>query len=256
MTAPPCFTAANLARVTTIRHGFFGRAGGVSIGIYASLNAGPGSNDNPTHVAENRARIAGAMGIDADNLLSLYQVHSTIALRVGGPWAGPRPQADALVTTTRGLALTALSADCAPVLFVDEHAGVIGAAHAGWKGAVSGVLEACIATMVEAGAQPSRIVAAIGPCIHQPSYEVGPEFRDAVLKADADGARFFIAGAGDRLHFDLPGYCLARLSRAGVSAAATPHDTCPAADALFSHRRTVHNGGGDYGRNCAAIALA
>ena len=257
MSAPPCFTAANLARVASIKHGFFGRAGGVSTGIYASLNAGPGSGDDPAHVVENRARIAGAVGVRADRLISLYQVHSAIALRVDAPWSGPRPRADALVTTTPGLALTALSADCAPVLFVDEPAGVIAAAHAGWKGAVGGVLEACVATMVDCGAKPARIVAAIGPCIHQPSYEVGPEFRDAVLKDDTDGARFFIAGAGDRLHFDLPGYCLHRLAHAGVTdVEATPHDTCPAGDTLFSHRRTVRNGGGDYGRNCAAIALA
>ena len=256
MSSPLRFTAPSLARIPTIRHGFFGRAGGVSTGIYAGLNAGPDSSDDPAHVAENRARIAGAMGVATDRLLSLHQVHSAIAVRVDGPWTGPRPQADALVTTARGVALTALSADCAPVLFVDAQASVIGAAHAGWKGAVSGVLEACIATMVEAGAKPARIVAAIGPCIHQPSYEVGPEFRDAVLTTDADGQRFFIAGAGDRLQFDLPGYCLARLQRAGVAdAEATPHDTRPAADTLFSHRRTVHLGGGDYGRNCGAIAL-
>lgn len=255
MTAPLSFTAENLARVGAVRHGFFGRQGGVSTGIYASLNAGPGSSDDPAHVAENRARIAAAVGVAPERLLSLHQVHSAIAVRVEAPWTGPRPQADALVTTTRGLALTALSADCAPVLFVDEAAGVIGAAHAGWKGAVGGVLEACVTEMVAAGAELTRIVAAIGPCIHQPSYEVGPEFRAAVLAADGDGARFFIAGAGDRLQFDLPGYCLSRLARAGVRAEATPHDTCAAADTLFSHRRTVRSGGGDYGRNCAAIAL-
>lgn len=254
---PPRFAAPALAQLGGVKHGFFGREGGVSQGIYASLNAGSGSRDDAGHVAENRARIAAALGVAPTHLLSLYQIHSAIALRVDAPWTGERPQADALVTTTRGLALTALSADCTPVLFADDQAGVIGAAHAGWKGAVGGVLEACVAEMQRAGAEPSRIVAAIGPCIRQGSYEVGPDFLDTVRNADVDSLPFFRAGDGDRLKFDLPGYCRLRLSRAGVTMVETlPLDTYSEEHALFSHRRSVHQNEGDYGRNCAAIVLA
>lgn len=254
---PPRFAAPSLAQLDGVRHGFFGREGGVSQGVYASLNAGPGSRDDAAHVAENRARIAEALGVAPTHLLSLHQIHSATAVRVDAPWTGDRPQADALVTTTRGLALTALSADCTPVLLADDQAGVIGAAHAGWKGALHGVLEACVTEMARAGAAPSRIVAAIGPCIRQGSYEVGPEFLDTFRKADADSLPFFRAGDGDRLKFDLPGYCRLRLSRAGVTMVETlPLDTYSEEHALHSHRRSVHQNAGDYGRNCAAIVLA
>jgi polyphenol oxidase len=254
---PPRFAAPALAQLAGVKHGFFGREGGVSQGIYGSLNAGPGSRDDPEHVAENRARIAQALGVEPSHLLSLHQIHSATAVRVEKPWSGERPQADALVTTTPGLALTALSADCTPVLFADDQAGVIGAAHAGWKGAVSGVLEACVTEMTRAGAVPSRIVTAIGPCIRQGSYEVGPEFLEAFRKADVDSLPFFRAGEGDRLKFDLPGYCRLRLARAGVTIVdMLPLDTYSEEHALFSHRRSVHQKEGDYGRNCAAIVLA
>lgn len=247
----PFASASSLAALKRVRHGFFGRAGGVSGGIYATLNAGPGSRDDPDAVRENRARIAATLQVGPDRLLSLHQIHSARAVRVDGPWRGARPEADALVTTTPGLALTALSADCAPVLMADAEAGVIGAAHAGWRGAVSGVLEACIEEMRAAGA--ARIVAAIGPCIHAQSYEVGPDFRAAF---GAEDAAFFAPGAGDRLHFDLPGYCLMRLARAGVSAEALPLDTYGLGADYHSHRRHVHEGRDDYGRNCAAIVLS
>lgn len=246
--APPAYFAPTIAGV---RHGFFGRQGGVSTGIYASLNAGPGSRDDPDAVLENRRRIAAAFALPSERLVSLHQVHSAICINVSAPWEGPRPEADALVTTTPKLALSILTADCAPVLFADAEAGVIGAAHAGWKGALGGVLEATIAEMRKAGA--THIGAAIGPCIHQDSYEVGPDF---VERFGPQNARFFRAGAGDRSFFDLPGYCAERLKAAGLSRIEiVARDTYTAHESLFSHRRSVHDVESDYGRNCAVIAL-
>jgi YfiH family protein len=235
-----------------VRHGFFGRAGGVSTGVYASLNAGPGSNDDSAAIAENRRRIAAAFG--AEHLVGVHQVHSPRAVFVVEPWPGERPHADALVTTIPGQVLSVLSADCAPVLLADVGAGVIGAAHAGWKGALGGVLEATVQLMREHGAK--RIVAAIGPCIHQDSYEVGPEFEANFLSLDASFIRFFAPGRGDRRHFDLPGFCTARLEGAGLTQVEVlALDTYVAHEVLHSHRRSVHERAGDYGRNCAAIAL-
>ncbi len=253
---PPFATSPALSAIAGIRHGFFGRRGGVSSGIYASLNAGAGSRDDPGAIAENRARIAGAMGVAPDHLLSLYQIHSARAVRVGAIW-DQRPQADAQVTTTPGIALTALAADCAPVLLADSEARVIGAAHAGWKGALGGVLEAAVAEMERAGAKASRIAAAIGPCIHAASYEVGPEFRAAFTAAEPGYGRFFTAGAGDRLHFDLPNFCAGALRRLGLAAVEViPADTCLLANDYFSNRRAFKTGEADFGRNCAAITLA
>jgi len=249
--APPHWTSDALAR---IRHGFFGRRGGVSTGIYASLNAGTGSNDDAEAARENRTRIAGAFNAPLDHLIGVHQVHSPTALFVSAPWPGERPHADALVTTTPGLVVSILTADCTPVLFADEKAGVVAAAHAGWKGAISGVLENTVALMREHGA--TAIAAAIGPCIHQTSYEVGPEFRDRFIATEATYARFFAPGANGKSQFDLPGFCAARLEAAGVSRIeALPLDTYVHDDALFSHRRAVHRNEADYGRNCAAIAL-
>jgi hypothetical protein len=251
--APPHWTAAALGGV---RHAFFGRQGGVSTGIYASLNAGTGSNDDPSAAQENRRRIAAAFGASPNHLIGVHQVHSPTAVFVTEPWPSDRPHADALVTTKRGLVISVLTADCAPVLLADEEAGVIAAAHAGWKGAIGGVLESSIALMVEHGAARDRITAAIGPCIHQPSYEVGAEFAERFTEADPDYARFFASGRDGKFQFNLPAFCAARLVQAGVPDIETiPLDTYAEAEALFSHRRSVHEKAGDYGRNCAAIAL-
>lgn len=252
---PPHWTAHALAGA---RHAFFGREGGVSAGVYASLNAGTGSGDDPEAVAENRRRIAAAFGVALTHLIGVHQVHSPDAVFVDAPWEGRRPHADALVTTTPGLVLSVLTADCAPVLFADATLGVIGAAHAGWKGALGqnnggGVLEACVALMREHGARD--IAAAIGPCIHQASYEVGPEFVARFVEQDAASARFFVAGEGDKLRFDLPGFCAARLGALDVRCEVLPLDTYARSGALHSHRRSVHEKLGDYGRNCSAIAL-
>ena len=238
-----------------MRHAFFGRQGGVSTGIYASLNAGAGSRDAPDAVVENRRRIAAAFALGPDHLVGVHQVHSPIVHVVNGPWPGARPEGDALVTTTPNLALSILTADCAPVLFADAEAGVIGAAHAGWKGAIAGVLDATIARMIEAGAKRERIATAIGPCIAQASYEVGPEFEARFLDADAETARFFAPGAGDRRLFDLPAYCAARLAAAGVRVETLAIDTFVDSVGCFSHRRSLRESADDYGRNCAAIAL-
>jgi polyphenol oxidase len=250
-TPSPAFVASNLRG---LRHGWFGREGGVSTGIYTSLNAGTGSDDDPAAVAENRRRIAGAMGVEATHLTGVHQVHSPTAVFVDAPWRGERPQADALVTTTPGLAISVLTADCAPVLLADADAGVIAAAHAGWKGALGGVLENTVRMMREHGAK--RIAATIGPCIHQASYEVGPEFEAKFREADAAYARFFVPGAGDKFQFDLPRFCADQLRAADVEdVEIAPLDTYAQETTLFSHRCSAHRGEAGYGRNCAAIAL-
>jgi YfiH family protein len=247
MTSPPHWRARTLSQV---RHGFFGREGGVSTGIYASLNAGTGSNDDPEAVAESRRRIAAAIGAD---LIGVHQVHSPDAVFVSAPWAGARPHADALVTTIPGLALSILTADCAPVLFADAKAGMIGAAHAGWKGALGDVLENCVALMRTHGARD--IAAAIGPCIHQASYQVGPEFVQRFVAVDPDNAHYFAPSDGEKSLFDLPGFCAARLATLDVAAEILPLDTYAHPARLHSHRRSVHEKLGDYGRNCAVIRL-
>lgn len=230
------------ADVLGVPHGFFGRAGGVSTGIYASLNCGPGSSDARADVTENRRRVSQALG---GTLLTLYQIHSAQAVMVTEPWEHG-PQADAFATNVTGLALGILTADCAPVLFADVEAGVIGAAHAGWKGALAGVTDAAIAAMESLGAQRSRIAAAIGPCISQANYEVGPEFR----------ARFdskFFAGR----HFDLEGYVAERLADAGIATVARLSACTYARESdFFSYRRATHRGENDYGRQVSAIMLA
>jgi YfiH family protein len=243
--------------LTAFPHGWFGRVGGVSTGLYATLNAGPGSNDDPAAVAENRRRIAAHFGQGPDRLLSAHQIHSALAVVVDGPWHGPRPQVDALVTAMPNLVLSVLTADCAPVLLADQEAGVVACAHAGWKGALGGVLQATIATMETMGAAPARMAAVVGPSIQQASYEVGPEFEAQFLAADGANARFFEAGAGDRRRFDLPAYCVTQLQQAGVNASvALPDDTYAGATRWHSHRRSVHESLSDYGRNCAAIMIA
>jgi YfiH family protein len=247
------WTAGVLAGV---RHGFFGREGGVSSGIYASLNAGTGSNDDPANVLENRRRIASEFGIDRDHLTGVHQIHSPTAVFIDAPWEGERPRADALVTTTPNLAISILTADCTPILFADREAKVIGAAHAGWRGALGGVIENTLSLMEEHGAQRARIAAAIGPTIHQNSYEVGPEFEAEFTAVDPDFARFFVPGSDDRFHFDLPGFCASRLTAAGITQIETlPLDTYAESTRLHSHRRSVHEKAGDYGRNCSVIML-
>jgi len=241
-----------------VTHGFFTRHGGVSTGTYATLNGGQGSQDTSAAVDRNRARIAAHLGIG--QLVTVHQVHGDRAEVVRAAWPGARPRADAMVTDQPGLALAILTADCAPVLLADREARVVGAAHAGWNGALTGVLEATVAAMTRLGAERDRIAAVIGPAISQRAYEVGPEYVERFLDADPDHARFFAGGAniggGDRAMFDLPGFCLHRLREAGVgSAESTGHCTYADEDRFFSYRRATHRGEADYGRLVAAIAL-
>jgi polyphenol oxidase len=251
--------AQPLAELACIRHGFFGRQGGVSDGLYASLNCGFGSGDDPARVAENRTRAVGAAGLDPAGLVTAYQTHSILVAKVERPWRREdSPKVDAMVTATRGITLGILTADCAPVLFADSQASVAGAAHAGWRGAFDGVLEATVAEMVRLGAEPARIRAAIGPCIAQDSYEVGPEFRARFLAAAPANGRFFRPSANrpGHFHFDLPGYVADRLSRAGIGlVAATGGDSCGQRHEYFSYRRATLEGGKHYGRNLSIIAL-
>ncbi len=246
-------------RLRGIRHEFFTRAGGVSGGIFASLNCGLGSGDDPACVHENRARAAARLDLRAPALLSLHQVHGRDVVTVDTPWQeNARPKADAMVTKRSGVALGILTADCAPVLFADDSAGVIGAAHAGWRGLLAGVIEATLAAMVQLGARVDRIAARVGPTIGPDSYEVGPEFPAPFLAGDPANARFFRPAARPGHHmFDLPSACVARLAAAGVAAAsASPADTCRDAARYFSYRRSVLTGERDYGRGLSAIVLA
>jgi len=253
---PKPLTADRLAALPGIAHGFFTRHGGVSQGGYASLNCGLGSKDDPAAVRENRARVAEFLG--ARNLITAHQIHSATALIVDKPWnLDERPRADAMVTATPGLALGVLTADCAPVLFADAEAKVVGAAHAGWRGAIGGVLEATLAVMEELGADRRRIQAAVGPCIGQPAYEVGRDFEQEFLRRDAESARFFSRQVPDaRPHFDLAGYAAQRLARAGVGnlPGASPC-TYALAEDFFSYRRSQARKEADYGRQISAIVL-
>ena len=239
----------------TPRHGFFTRKGGASSGIFAGLNCGAGSSDQAEIVAINRARVAEAMGVTPDTLLTVNQVHSPDVVTVTGPLEG-RPRADAMVTATPGLALAILTADCQPVLVSDPEAGVIGAAHAGWRGALEGVLEATIDAMEALGARRDRMLAVIGPCISQAAYEVGPEFIDAFQADDPASLRYFANGNGDRMLFDLPGFGLHRLRSAGVGQAEwIGHCTYRDSERFYSFRRTTHAGEADYGRLISVIRL-
>jgi len=238
-----------------LRHGFFTRKGGASSGIFQGLNCGPGSTDLAEVVVINRGRVAQAMGVAPDHLLTLHQVHSPDVVPVTGPLSG-RPRADAMVTATPGLVLGVLTADCQPVLFADAGAGVIGAAHAGWRGSRDGVLEATLDAMEQLGAQRANITAIIGPTISQAAYEVGPEFVDGFVLDDPDAARFFASGPNDRALFDLPGYSLSRLRAAGIGQAEwTRHCTYRDEDRFYSFRRTTHRAEADYGRLISAIRL-
>ncbi|MEL7104550.1 MAG: peptidoglycan editing factor PgeF [Pseudomonadota bacterium] len=242
--------------LTGVTHGFFGRAGGASSGVFEGLNCGYGSSDQEDVVRINRARVAGAIGVDESHLVTVFQTHSADVATLDTPHDGPSPEADAMVTATPGLGLAILTADCQPVLFADTGAGVIGAAHAGWKGALSGVLGATVDAMEALGAQRSNIAAVIGPSISQRAYEVGPEFFDRFCETDPDHARFFAKGAGDRMQFDLPGFGLHKLREAGVGSARwSGHCTYSNADRFFSYRRSVHRKEADYGRLISAIRL-
>ncbi|NIZ08534.1 peptidoglycan editing factor PgeF [Pseudooceanicola sp. HF7] len=238
-----------------IRHGFFTRKGGASSGIFHGLNCGPGSSDQAEIVSINRARVAEAMDVAPASLVQVRQVHSSRALPVRDAF-DIAPEADAMATATPGLALAVLTADCQPVLFADPKARVVGAAHAGWRGARDGVLEATLDAMEELGARRQDVKAVIGPTISQRAYEVGPEFLDDFLAEDPDNSRFFANGNGDRLHFDLPSYGLHRLRSAGVASANwTGHCTYSDPARFFSYRRATHEGEADYGRLISVIRI-
>ncbi|HWL31268.1 MAG TPA: peptidoglycan editing factor PgeF [Xanthobacteraceae bacterium] len=248
-----------LSGFSGIRHAFFTRAGGVSTGIYESLNSGVGSNDAPENVAENRARMAASLGVAPERFLTAYQVHSPTVVVAEGPWSGAeRPRADAIVTRVPGLAIGVSTADCGPVLLADPTARVIGAAHAGWRGALTGVIEATVAAMETLGARRSRIAAAAGPMIRQPNYEVGQDLLDRFVAADADSARFFIpAQRPGHAMFDLAGYVVSRLERASIGEIEDV-GFCTYADParFYSYRRATHRAEPDYGRHVNAIVLA
>jgi YfiH family protein len=238
-----------------VRHGFFTRRGGASSGVFAGLNCGSGSSDQSDMVTINRGRAASAMNVTPENLLSVHQVHSADVVTVTAP-LDTKPHADALVTSTAGLALSVLTADCQPVLFSDTNAGVIGAAHAGWRGALDGVLEATIDAMERLGAHRGDITAVIGPSISQAAYEVGPSFFETFVADDPFNARFFANGSGDRMQFDLPAFGLFRLRQAGVRHAEwTRHCTYSDPDRFYSYRHSVHAKEVDYGRLISTITL-
>ncbi len=246
-----------LSAVPGICHAFFTREGGVSGGLYDSLNGGLGSSDNPAHVAENRSRMAAHLGVARENLLSVHQIHSPDAVVATGPWEGGiRPRADAIVTATENLAIGVTAADCGPVLMVDPNARVIGAAHAGWKGALTGILESTVAAMEKLGADRSRVLAALGPMIRRQSYEVGAEFVERFLDADADNAAFFLpASRHGHAMFDLAGFIRMRLENAGVLMIDDLGVDTYSDGRFYSYRRSVHRQEGDYGRHVHAIAL-
>ncbi|MEC7965151.1 MAG: peptidoglycan editing factor PgeF [Pseudomonadota bacterium] len=238
-----------------VRHGFFTRKGGASSGIFEGLNCGQGSSDQAEIVEINRSRVADAMEVALPDLVTLHQVHSAEVAVVDAPLTD-RPKADAIVTKTPGLALGILTADCQPVLFADHTAGVIGAAHAGWRGAVAGVLDNTIAAMEELGAKRDRIHAVIGPCISQRAYEVGPELLDDFMAEDATNSRFFAQGSGDRYQFDLPAFGLHKLRTAGIAQAEwSRHCTYSDPDRFYSYRLSTHEGQADYGRLISCIRL-
>ncbi len=253
----PMLTSPMLSALPGVRHAFFTRQGGVSEGLYGSLNVGRGSGDDAERVEENRRRALAALDPAAMSLVTAYQVHSADVVVAQSAWFAEPPRADAVVTRQPGLACGALAADCAPVLIADPEARVVSAAHAGWRGALDGVVEAAIAAMVGQGASPERMVAAVGPCIGPASYEVGLEFADRFETADPLNARFFVmAGKPDKRLFDLPGYVLSRLERAGVENAEwIGRDTLVDETRFFSNRRAVHRGEADYGRLLSAITL-
>ncbi|MGH7025460.1 MAG: peptidoglycan editing factor PgeF [Caulobacteraceae bacterium] len=254
----PILTSPLLAGAAGVRHAFFTRAGGVSRGVYESLNVGVGSGEDPTAVAENRRRAAAVFGAGPEAIVTCYQVHSAIVMTADGPWPGDRPRADGVATQRPGVICGALAADCAPVLLADGDARIVAAVHAGWRGALAGVVGAGVEAMVGLGARREAIVAAVGPCIGPASYEVGLEFLSAFEARERAWARFFAPGAApDKRLFDLPGFVLAQLADAGVARAEwIGADTYADEAAFFSNRRAVHRGEADYGRLLSAIMLS
>ena len=252
---PPFLTSPLLNEVAGVRHGFFTRLGGVSSGVYASLNVGRGSRDQPDDVAENRRRVAQALGATALN--TAYQTHSSRVAMTDRDLDGGTPEADGLATEARGVLCGALSADCAPILIADPEARIVGAIHAGWKGALGGVVEAGVAALIDLGGRAERMVAAVGPCIGPRSYEVGEEFETRFLAAAAHHQAFFQPGAvADKRLFDLPGFVLDRLARTGVERAEWIGADTAADEDFFSNRRAFMRGEPDYGRLVSAIVLA
>ena len=251
-------TSALLDSLSGVRHAFFTREGGVSEGIYASLNIGPGSRDDPGRVMQNRRRAMAHFDLAPEALVTGYQAHSAAVALVERPWAGPAPQVDGIVTRIAGVVCGALAADCAPVLIADPEARLVAAVHAGWRGALAGVVSEAVRVMAEHGGEPRRMAAAVGPCIGPASYEVGLEFLEAFLAADRANARWFVPGARpEKRLFNLPGYVLAQLAAAGVARAEwTGCDTFADEARFFSNRRAVHRGESDYGRLLSAITLA
>lgn len=257
MSELPTIQSPLLAKIEGLRHAFFTRRGGVSTGIYDSLNVGRGSRDEAADVAENRRRAADWFGLTPDALNTCFQIHSERPVFAEAPWGAYRPQADAVVTNLPALACGALAADCAPVLMVDPQARIVAAAHAGWQGALNGVVEATLELMKRHGAEKSRVLAAIGPCIGPKSYEVGLEFLERFTTDQPGSERFFRPAEDEEKRlFDLPAFVLDRLERAGVAEAHwVGHDTCAEEDLFFSNRRAHKRGEGDYGRLLSAIML-
>ncbi len=247
-----------ISSIDRVRHTFFTRQDGHSTGIYRGLNCGPGSDDDADAVSRNRASVETAMGLDAGQLVSLYQVHSPDVVHVTAPWQqGDAPQADAMVTDRPGIGLGILTADCVPVLFASTTGTVVGAAHAGWKGAVSGVLEATVDAMADLGCAPSDIYACVGPCIRHESYEIGGDRRDQIVALDDANTQFFTDSTRDgHYQFDLAGYVLTRLAQSGVGMVEdVAGDTYKDEDDYYSYRRMTHRGEADYGRQISVISL-
>ena len=254
----PVIEASTLADVNVSRHAFFTREGGVSGGLYQSLNCGYGSDDDQANVTENRRRICNTLDLPAAALVTPYQIHGTNVVVVEKPWSHEvAPKADGLVTNTPGVALGILTADCAPVLFSDHDGGIIGACHAGWRGALDGIIDATLTAMDGLGAKRSQISAAIGPCIAQSSYQVGPEFREQFLAVDQNYDAYFNGDDDNRYRFDLPGFVLDRLKAAGISDACwVGMDTCDVEQPFFSYRHSTHKKESDFGRGLSAITLS
>ena len=252
----PPFKTHELLTHDGIAHGFFGREGGVSERQYASLNVGQGSQDQSENITENRSRVATALGTTEDKLLSLSQIHSTEVLIVDAPFNGTLPKADGLVTKTPNLAISALAADCGPVLFCDPEARIIGTCHAGWRGALAGITTDTIRAMESLGAQRENICAVLGPCISQDGYEVGHDYRDSFVAENEAHDRFFRLGPNQKPHFDLKRFILAKIRKDGVMQIdALPDCTYAQPDAYFSYRYNTHKGIGEYGRNISGIML-